>query len=132
MPRQKFSGMLLRAARKRLFLTQKQLAARVPCNRNTISRAEMGECSDKLAAKVAAAMEMDVAEFYEAMSPLEQLTDDEQEFLLALRELSRDERLAARCFLLGIRAARHPDEQGRASRATNYRGTAGGSEEAGK
>ena len=95
---------LMRAARRKVYLTQENLAARVGCARNTISRAELGECSEKLILKIAKALEVDPESFYHVPNVADELSDDERDILQLLRGVDADGFKVVRAFILGLRA----------------------------
>ena len=99
---------LMRAARRKLYLTQEQLASRVGCARNTISRAELGECSEKLILQIAKAMELDPEEFYRVPNVVDELREEERDIVELLRKVDDDGLKAVRYFILGLRATGRP------------------------
>ena len=105
----------IRMFRRRHGLNQEQLAGRAGCARNTIYRAEAGQCSPKLAGQIADALGFDVDELYEVVGDSHPLTSEEREFLAVFRALDEEYRKALWYFMLGLQAKRygqHGDNKG--------------------
>lgn len=84
-----FNPDALRAARRRASMTQGQLAEAVTCSRNTVVRAEAGNCTRKMARQFAKVVGTDVATFYErrqAKGQGMQLSAQEKEVVSIMRE----------------------------------------------
>lgn len=65
----RIDGTAIRRSRRKAHLTQAQLAEAAGCARNTISRAECGDCSERLAERIAAAVRVDPNTLYAQNTP---------------------------------------------------------------
>lgn len=82
-----FSGSALRRVRRRVHLTQAQLAEKARCSRNIVSRAEAEDkCSSRMARRFADALAVSGDSFYEQIDVIDdRLTRQEKRVLEIMR-----------------------------------------------